>query len=279
MGSLYIVATPIGNLGDFSPRAREVLKAVDLIACEDTRHSRKLLDQFGIATPCQSCHEHNEGRVTQKLLERIQSGADVALISDAGTPLISDPGFLLVREAHQLGVNIVSIPGPCALIAVLACAGLPTDRFVFEGFLPAKKAARRNRLVGLVAEERTLVLYESSHRIEGFMDDLLDLFGPDRMIGLGREVTKRFEVIRHDRLVAMREWIRVDANHRRGEFVVCIHGAKPVADVIDSGASRTLKLLSESLPDGQAVKLASRLTGISRNRLYDYLMEYKRRQE
>ncbi|HHO68310.1 MAG TPA: 16S rRNA (cytidine(1402)-2'-O)-methyltransferase, partial [Gammaproteobacteria bacterium] len=192
-GTLFVVATPIGNLGDMTPRGVEVLQQADLIAAEDTRHSRRLAEHFGIATPMLALHEHNERSVAARLVERLRQGESIALISDAGTPLISDPGYQLVRAAREAGVPVVPVPGASALVAALSVAGLPTDRFVFEGFLPPRQAARRKRLEALKDEPRTLVFYESSHRIVDSLNDLKDVFGPGRQALLARELTKAFE--------------------------------------------------------------------------------------
>lgn len=196
VGTLYVVATPIGNLEDISARALRVLREVALIAAEDTRHSSRLLAHFGIQTPLAACHEHNERNEGERFIERLQAGDDVALISDAGTPLISDPGYHLVRQARAAGVAVVPVPGACALIAALSAAGLPSDRFIFEGFLPAKAAARRTRLEALKAEPRTLIFYEAPHRILESLGDFEDVFGGERMAVLGRELTKTFETLK-----------------------------------------------------------------------------------
>ena len=266
-GQLFVVATPIGNLGDLSPRARETLAAVDLIAAEDTRHSRHLLAHFGIRRPLVALHEHNERERSGQLIERLRAGESVALISDAGTPLISDPGYRLVRAAREAGVPVVPIPGPSALIAALSVAGLPTDRFVFEGFLPAKAQARRSRLQVLAGEPRTLVFYESSHRIQAMLGDLAATFGAAREAVLARELTKQFEQIEGGRLDQLCAWLDADEHHRRGEFVVLVAGAPP--EEAEAGdARRMLEILLRELPVKRAAAVAAELTGRRRNELY-----------
>lgn len=266
-GALYVVATPIGNLGDFSARAIEVLGAVARIAAEDTRHSAPLLQRHGIATPMVSLHEHNERARIEKLIAELQGGAALALISDAGTPLISDPGFHLVRAAQREGIRVIPVPGACALIAALSVAGLPTDRFVFEGFLPAKVAARRARLTALCAETRTLAFYEASHRIVETLEDMAAVLGEQRPAVLARELTKTFETIRAGGLAELLAFVHTDANQRKGEFVVLVQGAEaPVHDQVD--AERVLNILLAELPVKQAAALAERITGVKKNELY-----------
>jgi 16S rRNA (cytidine1402-2'-O)-methyltransferase len=259
---LYIVATPIGNLGDFSPRAREVLAAVDLIAAEDTRHSGRLLAHFGIATPQISLHEHNEHERSGELVERLRRGASVAVISDAGTPLISDPGLPLVREARVAGVPVYTEPGPCAFVAALSVSGLATDRFAFEGFLPSRPAARRQRLADLADEERPLIFYESPHRIIATLTDMIAAFGPDREGCIARELTKLYETVLTGPLEMLRSRAETES---RGEWVIIVSGSepRPVADV-----ERTLEVLSAELPLKQAAALTARLTGAPRNKIY-----------
>lgn len=271
-GVLYVVATPIGNLNDISPRALEVLGAVDLIAAEDTRHSARLLRHFRIQTPCRAYHDHNEQTASRGLIERLTAGQHVALISDAGTPLISDPGYRLIKEARDNGIRVVPVPGACALIAALSASGLPTDRFVFEGFLPAKSQARRGRLEALSGVSCTLVFYESSHRILDTLADLADVFGGDRTLCLAREITKQFETIRTAGAGEILEWVRGDADQTKGEFVLCVQGAEAV-DTDTAEVRRILGHLSAELPGSQAVKLAARITGLSKNRLYAMLLE------
>lgn len=267
-GTLYVVATPIGNLSDCSPRSVAVLKGVALIAAEDTRHSRPLLHHFGVATPVAALHEHNEREVTGQLLKRLQAGNAVALISDAGTPLISDPGFHLVREARASGIRVIPIPGPSAAICALSAAGMPSDRFVFEGFLPAKQTARCQRLEALVREPRTLIVYESSHRIVATLGDMAKILGENRTVVVARELTKRFETIRDGTLGDLSCWVADDPDQQRGEFVVLVHGAEVADSETDTEAQRILKILLEELSVKQAAAIAARITGGRRNRLY-----------
>lgn len=268
-GVLYVVATPIGNLGDFSPRAEQVLREVALIAAEDTRHSRALLHHFAIHTPLLSLHEHNEAARIPQLLAELQTGRSLALISDAGTPLVSDPGFRLVREVRAHGLRAVPIPGPSSLLAALSVAGLPTDRFVFEGFLPARGGARRNRLAQLAGELRTLVFFEASQRLLETLADLAAAFGADRPAVLTRELTKHFEQIHGAPLAELQSWAMADPHRQRGEFVLVVQGAPPVsADTVQLEVPQILATLLAELPLKQAVALATRLTGHNRNALY-----------
>ena len=276
LGVLYVVATPIGNLQDISARALETLGRVALVAAEDTRHSRKLLGHFGIGTPLQALHEHNEREQAQSLLERLAGGEDIALISDAGTPLISDPGFHLVRSARAAGLTVVAVPGPSACIAALSVAGLPTDRFVFEGFLPSKHTARCRRLEVLKDEPRTLVFYESSHRIRECIADMATMIGGEREAVIARELTKTFETSRGGTLRELLDWLQGDNNQQRGEFVIMLHGRpERAADELHSGDRRVLEVLLEELPLKQAASLAARITGVPKNRLYDAGLELK----
>ena len=269
-GTLYVVATPIGNLQDLTPRALEVLKAVSLIAAEDTRHSARLLQHFGVTTPTTACHDHNERGKSARLVERLLAGEDMALISDAGTPLISDPGFHLVRQAREAGVRVCPVPGACALIAGLSAAGLPSDRFAFEGFLPAKAHGRRQRIQALVAEQRTWMIYEAPHRLLECLEDLCDLLGAERQVVLARELTKTFETIKGAPLGELVDWVRADADQQRGECVLIVEGAPQPSetDAIDPAAERVLDILLEELPVKQAAALAARVTGLKKNRLY-----------
>jgi len=267
---LWVVATPIGNLGDLSPRAAEVLAAVDLIAAEDTRHTARLLAHVGIDAPLLSLHEHNGAVRVERILQHLMRGASVALVSNAGTPLISDPGYELVRRVRAHDVPVHGVPGPCAAIAALSIAGMPTDRFVFEGFLPRRSAARQQRLAELSAQTRTLVLYESSHRIEAMLADLASAFGHDRQMVLARELTKLHEQTVQGSVAELATWLAADANRRRGEFVVIVAGATPSCHD-DAGRIDLDGLLAELLAlagTRDAVKAAVRLTGLPRNQVY-----------
>ena len=274
-GVLYVVATPIGNLDDISARALRTLSEVALIAAEDTRHSSRLLQHFGISTPLQACHEHNEREQGGRFLARLQAGEDVALISDAGTPLISDPGYHLVRQARAAGIRVVPIPGTCALIAALSAAGLPSDRFIFEGFLPAKAAARRTRLALLREEPRTLIFYEAPHRILECVEDMQAIFGGERLALLGRELTKTFETLKGLPLAGLREWIAADSNQQRGECVLLLAGweAPPGEPAVGAEALRVLDLLLAELPLKRAAALAAEITGVRKNLLYQAALE------
>lgn len=275
-GTLYVVATPIGNVDDFSPRAVAVLQGVTQIAAEDTRHSRPLLRHFGIQTPLRALHEHNEREVSEQVLSRLEEGDAIALISDAGTPLISDPGYHLVREARARGLRVVPIPGPSAAVCALSAAGIPTDRFVFEGFLPAKTTARRQRLEALGGETRTVVLYESSHRIVAALKDMMDILGEDRPAVVARELTKRFETIRDGTLGELLRWVAGDADQQKGEFVLLVQGDTAGNAGQPHEEERVLRILLEELPTRQAAVLAARITGGRRNRLYALAQNLKR---
>jgi 16S rRNA (cytidine1402-2'-O)-methyltransferase len=276
-GRLWVVATPIGNLEDLPPRAHRVLSEVVLVAAEDTRHTGRLLARLGLSRPLLSLHEHNESARVEQILDRLREGHEVALVSDAGTPLVSDPGFRLVRAARQAGFDVFPVPGPCAAIAALSVAGLPSDRFFFEGFLPASGSARRQRLQTLLALPVTVICYESSHRIRAMSDDLAAL-APAREIALAREISKQFEEHFFGEARALATWLDRDANRLRGEFVVVL-GAQPEVGRGEEAAwtqeqERLLKVLLEDLPLKQAVGLASRLTGLPRNRVYARALEW-----
>lgn len=274
-GSLYVVATPIGNLDDMSVRALKVLREVALIAAEDTRHSLRLMQHFGIATPLAACHEHNERDEGSRFIARLLAGDDVALISDAGTPLISDPGYHLVRQARAAGIQVVPVPGACALIAALSAAGLPSDRFIFEGFLPAKTVGRKARLQLLKEEPRTVIFYEAPHRILECLQDLEEIFGADRPAVLGRELTKTFETLKGLPLGELRAFVESDSNQQRGECVVLVAGwSEPEGeDVIGAEARRVLDLLLQEMPLKRAAALAAEITGVRKNLLYQVALE------
>ena len=268
-GTLYIVATPIGNVQDMSPRAIQVLKSVDYIAAEDTRHSGPLLQHFSIQTPLIALHEHNERDRSVNLLERLQQGKSIALISDAGTPLISDPGYFLVRAAKEGGISVVPIPGPCAIITALSAAGVATDRFSFEGFLPAKAKQRLQQLELLRHEMRTMVFYEAPHRILDSLHDMLTVFGATRRVVIARELTKLYETIRAASLADLIEWVKADPNQQRGEIVVIVEGTKETANQANAvSAENILKILLADLPLKQAVALAANISGKRKNELY-----------
>jgi 16S rRNA (cytidine1402-2'-O)-methyltransferase len=267
-GTLWVVATPIGNLGDLSLRAQQVLRDAGVIAAEDTRHSRPLLQHFGIATALTALHEHNERAAVASLISKLQAGEHVALISDAGTPLISDPGFRLVRAAREAGIAVSPVPGACAAIAALSVAGLPSDRFVFEGFLPAKASARRERLRELASESRTLVIYESSHRIVECCADLRDAFGAERDARLLRELTKLHETCLGPTLGDIAARVEADAEQRLGECVLVIAGHGEDADAKLAEGRRVYAVLRAEMPPAQAAKLAAAISGAPRKALY-----------
>lgn len=267
-GTLYIVATPIGNLEDLSPRAQRILSAVDLILAEDTRHSARLLRAFDIRTRTLAFHENNEARMTGRIISRLAAGSSVALIADAGTPLISDPGFKLVRQAHAQNIPVSPVPGPAALIAALSAAGVAPGKFLFEGFAPARAEARRKRMAALAGAAHTLVFYEAPHRIKAFLADAATIFGPGREASIARELTKKFETIRNGTLGGLIDWMESDPDQGKGEFVVVIAGA---GDEHADSAELTalLKVLLKSLSLKQAVQIATELSGAGRNEIYD----------
>ncbi|MBY4596627.1 16S rRNA (cytidine(1402)-2'-O)-methyltransferase [bacterium BD-1] len=267
-GALYVVATPIGNLGDLTARARAVLGEVDAICAEDTRHTRQLLGALGIERPLLALHEHNEADMAWKLVERLKAGDRLALVSDAGTPLVSDPGYRLVREVRAAGLKVVPVPGACAAIAALSVAGIPSDRFCFEGFLPAKSSARRERLAALSREPRTLVFYESSHRIEESLADLVAMFGPEREAVLARELTKLFETVLGDTLGGIAEKVAADENQRKGEFVLVVRGCEDDGEAKLLEGQRLYAKLAEHLKPSLAAKLAADISGAPRKALY-----------
>lgn len=277
--TLYVVATPIGNLGDMTTRAVEVLRSVDIIAAEDTRHSARLMQHFAITTRMTSYHDFSDDSRVEALLAQLRSGLSIALISDAGTPLISDPGYRLVQRAREAGLVVVPVPGASALTAALSAAGLPSDRFVFEGFPAAKRTARLKHFSSLVDEVRTLIFYESPHRILESLADMREVFGAEREVAICRELTKTFETIRLDRLGVLEDWIKEDDNRQRGEFVLIVRGA-PMREMeaIEPETLRILEILLEDLSVKQAAQLAARISGVKKNLLYEralQLMENK----
>ncbi|MBI4356453.1 MAG: 16S rRNA (cytidine(1402)-2'-O)-methyltransferase [Gammaproteobacteria bacterium] len=272
MGTLYIVATPIGHLRDITLRALEILKSVDLIAAEDTRHSKRLLDFYGIHTPCIAYHEHNEVRQAKALLKDLKlEGKNIALISDAGTPLMSDPGYILVREAKQLNMRVVPIPGPCAAIAALCASGVSTHKFVFEGFLSPRAHQRQKELRALTLEPRTLVFYESCHRILNSLKDMVTIFGAHRQAALIRELTKIHETIVLDTLEKLLEKTEHEEEAQKGEFVVVVEGCHSRQTKAEEG-KRIVRILLEQVSLKDAVMLASQITGVKKNHLYSYAL-------
>jgi len=272
LGRLFVVATPIGNMGDMSDRARETLSHVDCVAVEDTRHSGRLLSRFGIKQRLVSLHEHNEANRIEPLLDQLRAGKDIALISDAGTPLISDPGYRLVRAARAAGIEVLTVPGPSSIVAALSVAGLPSDRFVYEGFLPARSSARVRRLKALAHLEQTLVLLEAGRRVAKTLDDLIDVMGANRQAAICRELTKRFETTHSDSLAELADWFAADSNRQLGEFVILV----AAGDITTESMTPTLPavdellamLRAEGLGAKAAARVAARLTGQPVNTLY-----------
>ncbi|WP_422134528.1 16S rRNA (cytidine(1402)-2'-O)-methyltransferase [Endozoicomonas sp. ALD040] len=274
--ALFVVSTPIGNLDDMTPRAIEVLKQVSVIAAEDTRHSRKLLNHFGIDTPMIPCHEHNERHQVEVLLARLQQGDSVALISDAGTPLISDPGFVLVRMVREQGIKVVPVPGACALVAALSVSGLPTDRFYFEGFLPAKSSGRKKRLEALGAMTNTWAVYESTHRILDSLADFREVLGGDRYVVLARELTKTFETVLAGKVEALEKILQEDSNQCRGEFVVLVEGAEEQKqEAVDPETAKLLQRLLQELPAKKAAAVIADVSGYRKKQLYELSLAMK----
>ncbi|WP_040976469.1 16S rRNA (cytidine(1402)-2'-O)-methyltransferase [Necropsobacter massiliensis] len=270
-GILYIVATPIGNLRDISQRALDVFAQVDLIAAEDTRHSGLLLAHYGIKKPFFALHDHNEQQKAAQLVEKLRQGAHIALVSDAGTPLISDPGFHLVRQCRQAGIQVVPLPGACAAITALCASGIASDRFCFEGFLPAKSKGRRDKLEALVDEERTLIFYESTHRITDCLADMEILFGATRYVVLAREITKSWETIYGDTLASLRHWLAEDPNRTKGEMVLIVEGKPKVSDAeFSPQAVKALRLIARELPLKKAAAIVAEIYGYKKNALYQF---------
>jgi 16S rRNA (cytidine1402-2'-O)-methyltransferase len=265
---LYVVATPIGNLDDITLRALEVLASVDVVAAEDTRRTRILMSRHGLDKPLTVLQEHNEDQKAPRLVERMTKGESVALVSDAGTPLLSDPGFRLVQLAAEAGIEVVAVPGPSSVTAALSISGLATDRFVFEGFLPARQAARRKRLAELSREPRTLVVFESSHRVAESLSDLSAELGPDRRIAVCREMTKTFETVLRGTVSEVMERVRLDEDQRKGEFVLVVAGCEAGGDGNIESALRLARTLLEHLPASQAARVAAKIHGVPRRELY-----------
>lgn len=273
---LYVVATPIGNLADITTRAQQVLEMVDIIAAEDTRHTKRLLNHLGIQKPLLAAHDHNEAYAAEQIIEKLAQGLNVALVSDAGTPLIADPGFHVTQAVVKAGYNIVPIPGPCAIITALCAAALPTDRFIFDGFLPAKTMARQQYFKQLKNEERTTVVYESPHRILDALQDMQLVLGGEHELVLGRELTKTFETFLRGSVAEVLAMMAADSNQLRGEFVMMIRGAvaKKHLEVSKEALDLTL-LLAEELPLKQAAGLAAKYSGYKKNQLYQLALEHK----
>jgi len=274
-GTLYVIATPIGNLNDISSRALDILSKVDILACEDTRHSSSLLQHFGLKTKLTSLHAHNEQTASLILFNKLQAGENVGLVSDAGTPLISDPGFYLVQLALQAGIKVSPIAGPCAAIAALSVSAIPSSSFVFEGFLPSKSSARRQKIGELQHEKRTIILYEAPHRLLDCVQDLADIFGGERMATLAREISKTFETILHGSLAELTIKIKQDSNQQRGECVLVIAGNFEITNnkqQLNEQHITTLKLLLSELPLAKAVQLTAKITGLRKNLIYEYAL-------
>ena len=271
-GILYIVATPIGNLQDITQRALDTFAQVDLIAAEDTRHSGLLLSHYGIKKPFFALHDHNEQEKAHILVEKLKQGSHIALISDAGTPLISDPGFHLVRQCREAGIRVVPLPGACAAITALCASGIASDRFCFEGFLPAKSKARKDKLENIAEEDRTLIFYESTHRILDTLEDMQSVLGEERYIVLAREITKTWEMITGNTIKNLREWLLEDPNRTKGEMVLIVEG-KPKSDnndEISPQAVKALELIAEELPLKKAAAIVAELYGYKKNALYQF---------
>ncbi|WP_104401295.1 16S rRNA (cytidine(1402)-2'-O)-methyltransferase [Vibrio penaeicida] len=275
VSTLYIVPTPIGNLGDITQRAIEVLSNVDLIAAEDTRHTGKLLSHFNISTKTFALHDHNEQQKAQVLVDRLQQGLSIALVSDAGTPLISDPGYHLVNQCRQAGVKVVPLPGACAVVTALSAAGLPSDRFSFEGFLPPKSKGRKDKFLEIAKAERTCIFYESPHRIMDSLKDMLEILGSDREVVLARELTKTYETIQGMPLGELIPWIEENDNRKKGEMVLLIHGHREQAtEEIPDEVTRTLSILTKELPLKKAAAMTAEIYNLKKNALYKWGLEH-----
>ena len=276
-GELYLVATPIGNMKDMGPRAVDTLNEVDLVAAEDKRRSSRLFSYFNIKTPMISYHDHNEDKQIQKIIDLLLCGKSVALVSDAGTPLISDPGYRLVRTAKNIGLKVSTIPGPCALIAAISASGLPSDRFIFEGFLPAKSSARIAKIQSISSELRTIIFYEAPHRVLETLEDMLVVINPLRQIFLARELTKTYETFLSGTLIEVLELVRADINQQKGEIVLVLSGSDPSEENPDTNESdRMLSILLEELPLKQAASLVAKITGGQKNIFYKLALSLKK---
>jgi 16S rRNA (cytidine1402-2'-O)-methyltransferase len=272
-GVLTIVATPIGNLNDMVPRAVQTLQSVSLIACEDTRHSKRLLNHFNIDKPCVAYHDHGDRQMLEKLLLRLENGEDIALISDAGTPLISDPGYRIVAKARARGITVMPIPGACAAIAALSVSGLPTDSFLFGGFLPAKTAQRKTALNEYKTATETLVFYEAPHRVLETVDDMVEIFGQQRQGFLAREISKAFETFLQGTLEQLQQQIALDSNQQRGEIVLVIAGVEEKTASATVSAEKVLKLLLKELPASKAASLTAKICGADKKAMYQVALQ------
>lgn len=273
VGTFYVVATPIGNLADLTERAKQVLTSVDVIACEDTRHTAKLLQHLGLRKPLLSVHEHNERERVEQIARHLEQGQSMALVSDAGTPLISDPGYPLVQALRARGLNVSPIPGVSAIITALSAAGLPTDRFTFEGFLPHKSGAKREKLLAQEQEPRTLVYYESKHRILDTLEVMAEVFGAERQACVARELTKTFETFYHGTLPDILSQLQADADQQKGEFVVMIAGNPDPAPASEVDSNKLFRLLLAELPPKKAAAIIADLTGENKKELYQKALE------
>ncbi len=269
---LYVVATPIGNFGDISGRAIDTLRSVDLIAVEDARHSARLLQAFDVSTPTLAYHEHSDQRALETICSRLAGGGSVALVSDAGTPLISDPGYRLVRSVQERGYSVRPVPGACAAVTALSVSGLPTDRFLFEGFLPAKAVAREKRLQALVDTPATLLFYEAPHRVEACLEAMNRVFGGEREAFLARELTKLFETLKRAPLAELLAFVAADPDQRKGEIVLLVAGARQSPGAISPDTARWLTRLAEELPPRRAAAVVAEITGLRKRQLYDFLL-------
>ena len=271
--TLYIVPTPIGNLGDITQRALAVLAGVDLIAAEDTRHTGLLLQHFAINARLFALHDHNEQQKAETLLAKLQDGQSIALVSDAGTPLINDPGYHLVRLCREAGIRVVPLPGACAAITALSASGLPSDRFCYEGFLPAKSKGRCDALRAVLEEPRTLIFYESTHRLLDSLQDMVQVLGAERYVVLAREITKTWESIHGAPVGELLAWVQEDENRRKGEMVLIVEGFHAEEEALPQEALHTLALLQTELPLKKAAALTAEIHGVKKNALYKYALD------
>jgi len=267
-GTLTIIATPIGNLNDMTPRAVDSLHSASLIACEDTRHSKKLLNHFSIDKPCVSYHEHGDRKGTDDLIKQLEDGKDIALICDAGTPLISDPGYRIVAEARNRGIRVIPVPGACAAISALSVSGLPTDSFYFGGFLPAKTSQRKTALAELKDNSETLIFYEAPHRIIATLEDMISEFGADRQAFIAREISKTFETYLHGTIHDLHKQVKEDSNQQRGEIVIIVGGVGKRTKVVSIDAEKVLSLLIKELPASKAASLTAKICSVDKKLVY-----------